>query len=340
MRKGFSPLKMSRPIEGAAEVSVTVLNSIPDTEGYFAQAPDVLKLCLASIRHHADREFDLLVVDNGSCRTVVEYLQAELIAGRIDHLILNHRNIGAGNGLLQLLRSAPGRYVFFSDGDIYYRPGWMEAHLRIMKTFPRVGVVGGVPVKGIGGKNTSSTVRWAEETQEVASQQGDLIPREVLDEFWHSVGLSGSGGHEKAATLRRARELHPDHLLSLQNISAYVGASHMQYLVSRDAIEALSMIWTDKLMMSKGETVDRPLDTSGFLRLSTPEACVYHIGNMITEDWLRLEFQRLVSEALPNRQDRRKTSSWFWKQPLVRRALRRIYSWSFNRFLGNSSDAR
>ena len=125
MRKGFSPLKMSSPIEGAAEVSVAVLNSIPDTEGYFAQALDVLKLCLASIRHHADREFDLLIVDNGSCRPVVEYLQAELTAGRIDHLILNRRNIGAGNGLMQLLRSAPGRYVFYSEWR-YVLPPWVD----------------------------------------------------------------------------------------------------------------------------------------------------------------------------------------------------------------------
>ena len=112
MRMGFSPLKRSDPIEGAAEVSVCLLNAIPDTEGYFAQALDVLKLTLASIRHHADREFDLLIVDNGSCRTVVEYLQAELMAGRIDYLILNRRNIGAGNGrvggVLPAVRSALG----------------------------------------------------------------------------------------------------------------------------------------------------------------------------------------------------------------------------------------
>ena len=340
MRKGFSPLKRSHPIEDAAEVSVAVLNSIPETEGYFAQALDVLKLTLASIRHHADREFDLLVADNGSCRTVVEFLQAELIAGRIDHLILNRRNIGAGNGLLQLLRSASGRYVFYSDGDIYYRPGWMESHLRIMETFPKAGVVGGVPVKGIGQRNTGSTVRWAEETQEVDSQKGDLIAREVLDEFWQSVGLSGSEGHEKAGTLRRARELQSDHLLSLRNVSAFVGASHMQYLVSRSAIEALPMAWTNKLMMSKDTTVDEPLDQSGFLRLSTPEACVYHIGNMITEDWLRQEFQRLVSEPAPAQRRRRSMSSWSWQQRTVRYALRRLYSWSFNRFLGDSSDGR
>ena len=111
----------------------------------------------------------------------------------------------------------------------------------------------------------------------------------MLDEFWRSVGLSGSEGHEQAAVLRRARELLPDYLLCFQNVSAYVGASHMQYLVSRSAIDALPMAWTDKLMMSKGEIVDRPLDEAGFLRLSTPEACVYHIGNMITEDWLRQE---------------------------------------------------
>ncbi len=340
MRKGFSPLKASRPIEDAAEISVAVMNSIPDTEGYFAQALDVLRLSLASIRHHADQEFDLFVVDNGSCRTVVEFLQAELIAGRIDHLILNRRNIGAGNGLLQLLRSASGSYVFYSDGDIYYRPGWMETHLRIMKTFPKVGVVGGVPVKGIRNKNTESTVQWAGENQDVVSQHGDLIPREVLEEFWQSVGLSGGESHEKAATLRRARELQPDHLLSLRNVSAFVGASHMQYLVSRPAIESLPMTWTNKLMMSKGDTVDRPLDQSGFLRLSTPEACVYHIGNMITEDWLRQEFQRLVCEPAPTRQRPKSMSSWFWQQRYVRYVLRHVYAWSFNRFLGDSSDSR
>ena len=340
MRQGSSPLKRSGPIKSAADVSICVMNSIPDTEGYFAQALDVLKLSLASIRDHADREFDLLLVDNGSCQTVVEFLQGELAAGRIDHLILNRRNIGAGNGLLQLLRIAPGRYIFFSDGDIYYRPGWMETQLRVMKTFPRVGVVGGVPVRGMENKHTHSTTQWAEENPEVDSQRGNLIPREILDEFWKSVGLLDNEGHEGGTTLLEARELQSDLLLSLQNVSAFVGTSHMQYLVSREAIESLSMRWADKAMMSKGETVDRPLDESGFLRLSTPEACVYHIGNVITEDWLLQEFRRLVSSAVPGRQDQRTRSSWFWRQRLVRQALRRIYTWSFNRFLGNSKDGR
>ena len=90
----------------------------------------------------------------------MEFLQSELMADRIDHLILNRRNIGAGNSLFQFLRSAPGRYVyFFSDGDIYYRPGWMEAHLRIMKTFPKVGVLGGIPVKGMDNRHTDSTIQ-------------------------------------------------------------------------------------------------------------------------------------------------------------------------------------
>lgn len=171
------------------------------------------------------------------------------------------------------------------------------------------------------------------------SQRGGLISREMLDEYWQSVGLLGNEAHEKGTTFLQTQELQLDHLLSFRNVSAYVGASHMQYLVSRPSIGVLPMTWPDKLIMSKGEPVARPLDKSGFLRLSTPEACVYHMGNMITEDWLRQEFQRLVSRAALSRQDRRSTSSWFWQQRLVWHALRRIYSWSLNRFLGNSNNA-
>ena len=156
------------------------------------QALDALKLCLASIRDDAGREFELLVVEKGSCETVVNYLQGELIAGQIDQLILNRWNVGTGNGLLQVLRSSRGSYVFFSNGDIYYRPGWMEKHFQIMESFPNVGVVGGVAVEGSRGRNTSSTMRWAKETEEVYSQLGNLIPREVVDEFSQSVGLASS----------------------------------------------------------------------------------------------------------------------------------------------------
>lgn len=336
MRYGQSPLKTQKTtIERPAMVTIGVLNYIPEQVGYFKGQLDSLKLCLASIRHHADQPVDLLVVDNGSCAEVRSYLHDELVAGHIDYLILNSRNIGKANAVLQILRSAPGDMVFYSDGDIYYRPGWLQAHLDVMKSFPNVGIVGGVPLRNQADFYTAGTYQWVENNKELLQcDSGDLIPEEWTLDFLRSVGATGQQMQNHLADWQQLE----DYRITRNGVTAYVGASHMQYLICRQAIEALPhRRFGLALSPEEDHVFDQTLDNAGFLRLSTDRPYVYHIGNSISEAWLAEEFKRLVGQS-PTQATIRATPTrhWFWGRWSVRTVVRWIHERTFDLYYQNT----
>src|SRR5262249_39559257 len=127
-----------------------------------------------------------------SCELVRQFLVAELAAGRIDHLVLNHRNVGEGNGTLQVLHSAPGRYVAFCDSDVYHEAGWLEAQLAVARAFPKVGTVGGRPLRGLREKNTSATREWLLSQSGIEVTEGEFIEPEWTQQHLQSCGLTGN----------------------------------------------------------------------------------------------------------------------------------------------------
>jgi len=89
MRIGQNPAKFVKEVAKPERITVAVLNYIPFMSGFYADALEVLKVCLESIRQSADLPYDLLVFDNGSCEEARQYLLDEHQAGRIQFLILS-----------------------------------------------------------------------------------------------------------------------------------------------------------------------------------------------------------------------------------------------------------
>jgi glycosyltransferase involved in cell wall biosynthesis len=334
MRLGENPLKFSKKqIDLPSAITVGVINYIPEQTGYFRGQFDVLKLCLSSLRAHADSPFDLMVVDNGSCLEVQNYLEDELKADRIDYLILNRRNIGKANALQQILRGAPGEWVFYSDGDIYYYPGWIQAHLDVLHAFPLAGMVGGIPLRNVADFHTESTRRWAENNQtSLHVEKGDLIPEE-----WTRTFLKSIGGEQYID-----QWIHnEDWRITRNGTTAYVGASHMQFLIPRRVIVTIPYHrFSQALNTEDDQYFDTAIEEAGFLRLSVTQPLVYHIGNVIAEDWLKEEYDRLVhntplmtlQERALQMQNSGTSRHWFWGRWSVRQILRKVYEWSFNRY--------
>lgn len=337
MRYGQNPLKeQQKMVEPPAAITVGVLNHIPAQAGYFKGQLDSFKLCLASIRHHADQPLDLLVVDNGSYAEVQAHLQDELAAGRIDYLILNKRNIGKANAVLQILRAAPGDLVFYSDGDMYYKPGWVQAHLDVLKAFPRVGLVGGVPLRMQADYYTSGTLCWVEENKaQLSVERGDFIPEDWTRAFLKSVGVPDRDFEkyfEKWQPLQDCR-------VTADGVTAYVGASHAQFLTSREVIAQLPhRRFGLALNSTEDEVLDRAIEDAGWLRLSTDRPFIYHIGNVISEEWLVEEFKRLVqaSPARLNSVTPARRRHWFWGRSKVRLVLHWIHEWAFDVYYRNA----
>src|SRR5688500_810179 len=111
MRKGQNPAKFVKDVARPERITAALLNYIPFLSGFHAEALDVLKVCLESMRRDAGLPFDLLVFDNGSCAEARDYLMAEKEAGRIQYLILSAKNVGKGGAWNMILAGAPGEII-------------------------------------------------------------------------------------------------------------------------------------------------------------------------------------------------------------------------------------
>jgi hypothetical protein len=272
-------------------------------------------------------------VDNASCSDVRDFLLAEQQAGRIDYLILNATNVGYPNGLLQVLASAPGEYVFYTDGDVYFRPGWMEAHLRIARSFPNVGLVLGVPVRGTADYYTRSTMRWVEAHEAaLTTEQGDLIPEEWTAEFATGLGFPGQVERAFGPDWRDKQ----DYRITYDGTTAFVGGIPFEFLTTRAAIANLPRSHDGHLMDKPEVFLDAVLDEAGLLRLCATQPYAYHIGNRIMEDWLVEAFERLVGGRAPAGAEPRAKRHWLWGRRKVRRLVRKLHQWSFEKYYGNS----
>lgn len=328
MRRGYQPFKRRPGLRRPARVTAALLTCVPETVGFFRDQLDVIELSLASLVETAGHLADVMVVDNGSCAPVRDVLLERWRQGAIDHLLLNRRNVGKANASRQILRAAPGDLVAYADGDLYFRSGWLEAALEIVESYPRVGMVGCVPVRHLTRFCTESTLRWAEETAEVAVRRGDLIAEADREEYYRSLGRSESDYREDGDP--------EDVLLEYEGVAAFVGASHMQYLMPRDAVAlARESRFRDAIGGDGEYGLDLAIDAAGRLRLSTTRPLVYHIGNRIAEPWLREEFRRLTGKAArpPRRIGR------LWRRWRPRKLVQWIHDWSFERLYTDEEDA-
>ena len=181
MRVGTNPSKHAIAAKAPAPVTVALLVYVPFETGYFKDGLDVLKLCLESVYKNTGPAHDILVFDNGSGKSIVDFLQAEQRAGRIQYLALAGTNIGKAAALNFILGAAPGEYIAYSDGDAFFFPGWLEAHLEVLKNFPDVGIVNGLPARHLTNWATKSTLSLAQANPEIQIEKGHLISPTVIE---------------------------------------------------------------------------------------------------------------------------------------------------------------
>jgi glyoxylase-like metal-dependent hydrolase (beta-lactamase superfamily II) len=128
-RYGMNPARNKNISYAPSRVTAAMMTFIPNLEGYFTHRLDVLKLSLESLIHSLNQQADIMILNNGSCDLIQEYLETLLEQGRIDYLIHSKRNLGVIGGLKVLFNAIPGQVIAYSDDDVFYYPGWLDAHL-------------------------------------------------------------------------------------------------------------------------------------------------------------------------------------------------------------------
>ena len=220
-----------------APVTLALLTYIPDLSGYFEDRLQILKLVLASLRAHTTGHYDLIVFDNHSCDPVVAYLQEQRQIGNIDYLILVGRNIGKIGALRMLFEAAPGETIAYSDDDILFYPGWLEAQLDILRTFPKVGMVSGAPVRDA----AHHAHRSLDALVEVGSGGLTIATERRIPDEWETDWAVSTGRDPKQHLEQTRHQL--DTVLRKKPeqgdaIEAIGSANHFQYISPKQVISS------------------------------------------------------------------------------------------------------
>jgi GT2 family glycosyltransferase len=95
-----------------------------------------LKECLASLTEQTFKDFDTILVDNGSTDGSVEYVRQEFPEVRV--IALNH-NAGFAGGNNVGIRASTGEYVALLNNDTKAHPRWLDSLKTALDAHPDMG---------------------------------------------------------------------------------------------------------------------------------------------------------------------------------------------------------
>jgi glycosyltransferase involved in cell wall biosynthesis len=317
-RIGINPNRGQLTDYSPSRITLAMLTYLPNQAGYFAERLAVTRLSLESLIANTPEPHDLIVFDNGSCSELVEYLCRLRDQGHINYLILSSANIGKISALQLIFRAAPGEIVAYSDDDVFFLPGWLQAHLKIMETYPRVGLVTGFYIR--------SHLRYATNSIEAFTQQPDvqvsrgfLIPRELEQHYIDNMGRSWESYKKEVDGLE-------DIAFCYQGINTFASAGHHQFVTSRQLMLEVLPSW-DRNLMGKMIELENSVDQRGYLRLSTFAPVTRLLGNVISpENAAEAKHLGLTAWAGAVGQPSNGSGGRFMRIPLIKRLALGLYN--------------
>ena len=95
-----------------------------------------LRECFDSLRSQTFKDFETILVDNGSTDSSPDYVRQEFPEVRV--IALNH-NAGFAEGTNVGIRASTGEYVALLNNDTKAHPRWLESLKRTLDTHPEIG---------------------------------------------------------------------------------------------------------------------------------------------------------------------------------------------------------
>ena len=320
-RYGMNPARNKNISYAPSRVTAAMMTYIPNLEGYFTHRLEVLKLSLESLIKSLDGQTDIMVMNNGSCSQVKDYLDRQLKMGKIDYLIHSRRNLGVIGGFKILFNAVPGEIIAYSDDDVLYYPGWLDAHLKILDSYPGTGMVSGAPV----GFSSEHAVTAIKDFIEAEQANLTLIEKPRVDEWEESWAIST--GRPADEHLKAIKDIPNKHLI-YKGVEAVQSAKHFQFITPKQVIcEAFTPDWSGSLMDGL-VALDESVDGLGYLRLTTPVRYARHIGNTISRE-IKMEAEKLGIDTLEGVSDIQEHEHWLLRIPGSGRILWPLYRWLF-----------
>ena len=221
---------------------------------------ELLRACLLALRAQTFRDFETIVVDNGSTDGSPELVAAEFPEAR---LLRNAENRGFCAANNQGIRAAAGRYVALLNNDAEPAPGWLQQLLRGLEAGPGVAMC-------------ASKILFHE-------------ARDVIDKAGHVIYLDGQnrgrgcGQRDRGQFDRIEEVLFPDGCAALYD---------------RAAVEAAGLFDEDFFAYGDDAELGLRLRLAGWRSIYVPTAVVYHhhsstLGRFSEERLVLVERNRL-----------------------------------------------
>ncbi|MBF0531742.1 MAG: glycosyltransferase family 2 protein [Candidatus Omnitrophica bacterium] len=104
------------------------------------------KKCLQSLSLLAHKDFEVILIDNGSRDGSPGILKDHLTESRYFfpiRFIENEKNLGFTGGNIEGLKICHGQYIILLNNDVVVDPQWLSALVKRAQEDPKIGVVGG-----------------------------------------------------------------------------------------------------------------------------------------------------------------------------------------------------
>ncbi|MFN3754446.1 glycosyltransferase family A protein [Flavobacterium sp.] len=273
MRVGFNPHK-DKPLEQSSYLHQVIIPVfIPHFEGYYKDAFTILDYCLHSLFQTVHNQTMITVVNNGSCTTIVDYLNQLFEEQKIQEVI-HTENLGKINAVFKGLSGNNIPLVTITDSDVLFLNDWQKETVAVFNNFPKAGVVGLVPQ--IRNFAYLSNNLIFDKLFSKNLQFTEVKNPEAFKKFYYSIGWSEDYNLDYSRWT-----------LSIDNkdFRAVVGSGHFVATYKKELFDEIKTFMGYKM----GADSERYLDESplhkGLWRLTTNDNYAYHMGNVV-EDWM------------------------------------------------------
>ena len=317
-RIGINPSRGQQTDYRPSRLTLAMLTYLPNQAGYFAERMAVTRLSLESLIANTPKPYDLFVFDNGSCPELVNYLCHLRDEGAITYLILSGSNIGKIGALHVMFSAAPGEIIAYSDDDIFFLPGWLDEHMKVLETYPKVGLVTGFYIRSHLRYATQSIEDFARRA-DVQVSSGQLLARELEQHYIDNMGRTWESYQQEVQGLE-------DLQFSFHGVKAWASAGHHQFIAYRQVLLDSLPVW-DGQLMGKMIELETAVDRMGYLRLSTCAQCTRLLGNVVSPENAQVALRLgLMAQAGKLSQASPGMAKKLMRIPLARRLVQALYN--------------
>jgi len=259
-----NPMKGELTVPPPPEISLCMVTHYTD-DRYHEYRKPIVDLCVRTMLDGAyGKDYEFIVWDNGS----IDSFRAHLLTYKPTKIILSN-NVGKSSARRGLAQIARGDIFCFSDDDILYYPGWLDAQLDILHHFPSPVLVSGSPQRTAFRHDMSAVNRFVQQYKAKLTR-GRLLQDD--DEMLYAISIGKPWEQHKWQTASFL-----DYLIEYNGMKVWAHGHHMQFVTWRDEIvphmrESITYLDNERVW-------EDYLDSVGFLRLTTYNRTVWHLGN-------------------------------------------------------------